>query len=118
MNCVSLVYSENIKIVFDVVTKDFYWYFMGILMTNNVKFSIHKKIFSNRKFDNIKKLRIKNGDKTLFWACERTNIVSIKIEGKIFRLDTINEEQVKLFIVLLEYLFGIKHMIHFRYSIV
>lgn len=103
-NCLSLIYSENIKIVFDFSKKKFYWYFMDSPSPFTYKFKVHKKIFSSKRV-----LYLFGGDKTLSWQCEKSDypIESIKLDNNLFYLaDNKDENQVKLFNKLIKKIFG------------
>ena len=103
-NCLSLIYSENIKIVFDFSKKKFYWYFMDSPSPFTYKFKVHKKLFSNKKT-----LCLLGGDKTLSWKCEKSDnlMPSIILDNKLFSLaDNKDENQCKLFNKLIKKIFG------------
>lgn len=103
-NCLSLVYSENIKIVFDFSKKNFYWYFMDSPSPFTYKFKVHKKLFSSKRT-----LCLFGDGKTLNWKCEKSYelIPSITLNNKLFYIaDNSDEHQIKLFNRFIKKIFG------------
>ena len=103
-NYLSLIYSENIKIIFDFTKKEFNWYFMDSPSPFMYKFKVHKKLFSSKRT-----LCLIGGGKNLSWQCEKSDnlMPSIILDNKLFYLaDNKDENQVKLFNKLIKKIFG------------
>jgi hypothetical protein len=104
LNCLSLIYSENIKITFDFSKKEFDWYFMDSPSPFKYKFKIHKKLFSSKRT-----LCLIGYDKTLSWNCEKSDNVfpCIIFDNKLFCLaNNTDENQIKLFNRFMKKIFG------------
>ena len=104
-NCLTLIYSENIKIKFDFSKKEFYWYFMDSPSPFKYKFRIHKKLFTSKRTLCL----IGYDKKTLRWKCEKGDNVfpCIKLNNLLFYLaDNTDENQLKLFNRFMKKIFG------------